>query len=227
MANSGRRERWAPLVGSAALALGLVGGGQLLNGWLFGLLLLAAWGLLIYGLRTFTWKRSRQLLVGLTSLVLVVVLWDYTAPQPTVLLDAVQLRKMPSSVQPGLVELIVRNNGSVAADIEVLSVAHLAPLYRSARDLQTANVEATLRDRLKQAAPTAAAPIALETGKTTVVNVEVPFSERAWQFARGELTVLVTARIRYRDRIFPREQLFCQFMNPRSVSWASCPFLNN
>ena len=28
----------------------------------------------------------------------------------------------------------------------------------------------------------------------------VPFSERAWQFARGELTLLVTARIRYRDR---------------------------
>jgi hypothetical protein len=155
------------------------------------------------------------------------VLWDYAAPQPRIGIDAVQLRKMPSSVQPGLVELVVRNSGDAAADIDVVPLAQLAPLYRNARDLVAANVEATLRERLTQVRPTAAGPIALDKGQTTLVNVEVPFSERAWQFGRGELTVLVAARIRYRDRIFHREKLVCQFANPRSASWAPCPFLNN
>ena len=227
MANSERLGRWAPLVASAVISLGLMGWGQLIHGWLFGLLLVVAWALLIHGLRPFMRARSRQLVVALTSLVVVLVLWDYTAPQPRLRLDAVQLKRMPSTVNPGIVELAVRNSGAVDADIEVVSVAQLAPLYTSARDLQSSNLKDTLSERMRQATPAAAAPIALENGQSTLLSVEVPFTERAWKFAQGDLTVIVTTRIRYRDRVFPREKLFCQFMNPRSVSWASCPFLNN
>jgi hypothetical protein len=58
------------------------------------------------------------------------------------------------------------------------------------------------------------------------VSVEVPFSERAWVFDRGEATLLVAGRIQYRDRVFRREKQFCQFLNQKTNSWTSCPFLN-
>ena len=51
--------------------------------------------------------------------------------------------------------------------------------------------------------------------------------ERAWEYSRGQLTVLVAARIRYRDRVFNREREFCQYMNPRTNEWRPCPFLND
>ena len=213
---------------SALVAVALLAAGRLINAWLFGLLLLVAWALLTYGLRAFVLKRSRQLVVSLTALVLVFVVWNYTAKQPRIAVEGVQLRKLPSTVQPGLVEIVVRNDGGVAADISVLPVGELAPLYRNARDLVAANVEGDLRGLMKKAAPrprTGTTRVAV--GERIVINVEVPFSERAWYFQRGELTLLVTARVRYRDRVFQREKVFCQFTTPQSGSWMSCPFLNN
>ena len=141
---------------SALVAVALLAAGRLINAWLFGLLLLVAWALLTYGLRAFVLKRSRQLVVSLTALVLVFVVWNYTAKQPRIAVEGVQLRKLPSTVQPGLVEIVVRNDGGVAADISVLPVGELAPLYRNARDLVAANVEGDLRGLMKKARATTA-----------------------------------------------------------------------
>jgi hypothetical protein len=173
-------------------------------------------------------KRSIQAAVAATGLVLAFVVWDNVAPQPRLKLETVQIRRLPSSGQSGLVELVVRNTGSRDADIVALPVAHITPLFRSAQALVAANMENELESRLEKAAPsppTGTTPLA--RGQTTTVGAAVPFSERMWYFGRGELTVLVAARIRYRDRIFNREQVFCQFANPRSSQWLPCPFLNN
>jgi hypothetical protein len=171
--------------------------------------------------------RPLKLLMIATLFGLGFMLWAYMAPQPNIRVDVVQLRRVPSSAQPGLVELVVRNAGRNPAGIVVRPVAYLAPLYTSAADLVRNNVEAELEKRLegaKTVPPNGTIPVA--AGQTSVVQTEMPFSERAWEYSRGELTVLVAARIRYRDRVFNRERLFCQYMNPRSNEWRPCPFLN-
>ena len=220
-------QRWVPLAVSAALAVVLIGGASLINGWLYGGLLLAAWALLTYGLRSFLFKRSRLAIISVTSLLLAFMLWDYTARQPLVGIDEVQLRKVPSSVLPGSVELMLRNAGGDPADIVVVSVGHLGGVFSGDRS-RAAKVEADLNGRLKNAKRVPpSGTLAIPSKQTATVSVEVPFSARAWVFDRGESTLFVTGQIRYRDRVFQREKQFCQFLNLRTNSWVSCPFMNN
>ena len=156
------------------------------------------------------------------------MLWAYTVPQPNIRVDVAQLRRLPSSAQPGLVELVLRNSGENPAGVVVTPVAYLAPLFINAADLVRANVEADLEGRLDQAKPVpATGTVAIAAGQTAVVEAPVPFSERVWEYRRGQLTLLVAARIRYRDRVFNRERLFCQYMNPRTNEWRPCPFMND
>ena len=195
--------------------------------WLYGATGLVIWAVLAWGISRSSWKRPMKLLVGATLLGLGLMLWAYTAPQPTIQVDVVQLRRLPSSAQPGLIELIVRNSGENPAGIVVVPVAYLAPLYLNAADLVRANVETDLRNRLDRATPfPPTGSLAVAEGQTAVVEAPLPFSERVWEYSRGQLTVIVAARIRYRDRVFNRERQFCQYMNPRSNEWRSCPFLN-
>jgi hypothetical protein len=225
---STKRQRWLPLVISAVLAVVLIGGASLISGWVYGGLLLAAWALLIYGLRPFVTQQSRLVMVSVTTLILGFVLWDYTARQPRIGIDSYQLRQVPSTVVPGSVELMLRNAGGSPADIVVVSVGHLVGRFSGADRSRSATVEADLTERLKRAQPLPpSGTLAVPSKETAAVSVEVPFSERAWVFDRGESTLLVAGRIRYRDRVFRREKQFCQFLNRQSNSWASCPFLNN
>jgi hypothetical protein len=222
------RSLWWALSGAcAALAAALLGRAQL-DPWLFGALLMIAWGLLAYGLGFLWVPRSLRLLLTATALALVVVVWNHTTPQPRIGLDAVRLRRLPSTARPGVVELVLKNSGGVAADIVVFPVAYLAPLFRNARELAAAHMEAELSERLKRAdrvPPTGA--IVVPAGQTARVDVDIPPSERAWYFQRGEVTVLVTARLHYRDRVFLREKVSCHFANPQSGQWLACPFLND
>ena len=222
---STKRQRWVPLAASAVLAVLLIGTASLVNGWLYAGLLVAAWALLNYGVRPFVENRSRFVLVCLTTLILGFVLWNYTSRQPRIGIDEVLLRKVPSSVVPGSVDVIMRNAGSDPADIVLVSVGHLVAPFSSAR---AARVEADLLDRLTRAQPIPkSGTISVPPSQTATVSVEVPFSERAWVFDRGESTLLVAGRVRYRDRVFRREKEFCQLLNLRTGSWLSCPFLNN
>lgn len=224
----GGRERWAPLAASAVLAVVLIGSANLINGWAYGGLLVVAWALLTYGLRSFVAQRSRLVLVSVTSLIVAFLLWDYTARQPRIGIDEVQLRKVPSSVVPGSVEVILRNAGGDSADIVVRSVGQLGALFTGADRARTAKVEAELNELLKRAQPVPpSGTLAVPSKQTAVVSAEVPFSKHAWVFDRGEATLLVAGRIQYRDRVFQREKQFCQMLNMRSNSWLSCPFLNN
>jgi hypothetical protein len=213
------------MVAGAVLAIALIGGAGLINGWLYGGLLLLAWATLIYGLRSFVLKRSRLIVISVTSLFLALMLWDYTARQPRIGVDEVQLRKVPSTVVPGSVDLLLRNAGGDPADLVVVSVGELVAPFSSAR---ANKVEADLTQRLDSAKPTPpSGTLSVPPKQTTKVSVEVPFSERAWVFDRGESTLLVAGKIRYRDRVFSREKQFCQFLNVKTNSWASCPFMNN
>ncbi len=202
-------QRWASAGGKRG-ACARAGGRRptACNGWLFGLLLAGRVG--VADLRPadlLCWKRSRQLLVGLTvPRCLSLVLWDYTAPQPRIRLDAVQLQKdaVQRSARPRRVASCETAEMSRPTSRFCQSRIWRRSIRTRQRPARQPTSKPTLRERLKQATPTAAAPDrSSTTGQTTLVNVEVPFSERAWQFARGELTVLVTARIQYRDRIFP------------------------
>src|SRR4029079_9685407 len=130
---TGKRQRWTPMVAGAVLALALIGGASLINGWLYGALLLLAWATLIYGLRSFVLKRSRLIVISVTSLFLALMLWDYTARQPRIGVDEVQLRKVPSTVVPGSVDLLLRNAGGDPADLVVVSVGQLVAPFSSAR----------------------------------------------------------------------------------------------
>ena len=196
--------------------------------WLYGVMGLAIWACLAWGIGRLSWKRPLKILMIATLLALGFMLWAYVAPQPGIRVDVVQLRRIPSSAQPGHIELVVRNSGETPAGIVVVPVASLAPLYINAADLVRNNVEADLEKRLGDAAPVPpTGTIPLGPGQTSVVGTDLPFSERAWEYSRGQLTVLVAARIRYRDRVFNRERQFCQYMNPRTNEWRSCPFLND
>ena len=199
-----------------------------MNAWLYGLLLLSAWALVTFLISRQAWKRARRVLISITLLGLAFLFWNYTARQPRIRVDAVQLRKLPSSVQPGLVELAIRNTGGESARLTVFPVAYLAPLFRTARELSRGDVERDLEARLKGAKPLPpSGSIDIAERGTAVVTAEIPFSERVWQYARGEMTVIVAARIEYPDRIFSREKLVCQFTHPRAGEWISCPFLND
>ena len=218
-------RRWVPLTTSGLLAVVLIGGASLINGWLYAGLLFVTWTLLNYGLNSFVDNRSRLILVSLTTLILGFVLWDYTARQPRIGVDEVVLRKVPSSVVPGSVDVVLRNAGGDLADIVVVSVGHLVAPFSSAR---AGRVEADLTDRLTRARPIpSSGTMPIPSQEKAAVSVEVPFSERAWVFDRGESTLLVAGRVRYRDRVFRRETQFCQFLNQRTGSWTSCPFLND
>lgn len=196
--------------------------------WLYGVIGLGIWALLTWVISRLDWKRPLKLLVSATLLGLGLMLWAYMAPQPTVRVEVAQLRRLPSSAQPGLVELVVRNSGESPAGIVVVPIAHLAPLFINAADLVRGNVDADLENRLEQAKPVpATGTIGVAPGQTVVVEAPLPFSERVWEYSRGQLTLLVAARITYRDRVFTRERLFCQYMNPRSNEWRSCPFMND
>jgi hypothetical protein len=196
--------------------------------WLFGALLMIAWGLLAYALRFHPVPRVLRVLLTATALALVFVVWNYTTPQPRIGLDAIRLQRIPSTARPGVVEVVVRNSGSVAADVVAFPVAYMAPLFRNAQELAAGRVEAELSERLMRAdrLPRSGA-IAVPAGLTAALHVEIPASERAWYFQSGKLTVLVTARLQYRDRVFRRETVFCHFANPQSNQWLSCPFLND
>ncbi len=222
-----QRSRWWALPGTcAALAAALLV--RAVDPWLFLALLMTAWALLAYGLHFLAVPRPLRLLLTATALALVAVVWNYTTPQPRLGLDTVQLRRAPSTAQPGVVELVVRNSGEVAGEIVVFPVAYLAPLFRNARELAAGRMEAELSGRLKQAARTPPnGTIVVPAGQTARVDVGIPSSERAWYFQRGEVTVLVAARLHYRDRLFVREKVFCHFANPQSNQWLSCPFLND
>jgi hypothetical protein len=156
------------------------------------------------------------------------MIWAYMAPQPALRVEVAQLRRFPSSAQSGLVELVIRNSGEDPAGMVVVPVAYLAPLFINAADLVRANVDEDLQTRLERAKPVpATGTIGVAPGQTVVVEAPLPFSERVWDYNRGQLTLLVAARITYRDRVFTRERLFCQYMNPRSNEWRSCPFMND
>ena len=114
-----QRQPWRYIGAGIALAIALLAGARIIDGWLSGALWLVAWGLLAHGVRSLAWKRSRQIVVAVTFFALVLVSWNYTARQPRIRIDAVQLRTLPSTVQPGLVELIVRNTGDARAHIVV------------------------------------------------------------------------------------------------------------
>jgi hypothetical protein len=196
--------------------------------WLYGGIALGIWALLAWGISRLDWKRPLKLLMSATLLGLALMIWAYMAPQPALRVEVAQLRRLPSSAQSGLVELVIRNSGEDAAGIVVVPVAYLAPLFINAADLVRANVDEDLQNRLERAKPVpATGTIAVAPGQTVVVEAPLPFSERVWEYNRGQLTLLVAARITYRDRVFTRERLFCQYMNPRSNEWRSCPFMND
>ena len=170
------------------------------------------------------------LLTGLricaTVLALGVVIWNYLAPQPHIQLGEVRTRALPSTVSPGVVELVVRNGGSIPAHVVASTAGHLASVSPSAQQLSSGGVEAELTRQLQAAAalpPDGTTEIPV--GQTMRLKVEIAPSQRSWFIARGEATMVVTARLRYRDRLFSRETMFCLFAN-RAGQWSPCPFLN-
>lgn len=223
-----KQQRWMFLGSGAGLMMLAIVTARLMNAWLFGALLLAGAGLMVQGLRLSDWKMWVRVVVSLTVVGLAFLLWDNNASQPRLRVDALQLRQLPSSAQPGRVEIVARNSGDVPAGIVVLAVAQLAPAFRSAGDAMRASIEDDLEEQLDQASPVPpTGTLAVADGQSTVIDVPVPFSERAWVYGRGEASLVVAARIRYRDRLFNRERVICQFTNPQSGQWVSCPFLND
>ena len=223
-----KQQRWKFLGSGAVVLMVAIVTAGLMNAWLFGLLLLVGAGLMVQGLRLAVWKKWVRTVVALTVVGIAFLLWDYNAGQPRIRVDALELRQLPSSAQSGRIELIARNTGAVPADIVIQTVAQLTPAFRNAADVMRARIENDLEDRLEQASPTpATGTLQVADGQATVVNVPVPFSERVWVYGRGEASLVVVARIQYRDRVFSRERVFCQFTNPQSGQWLSCPFLND
>jgi hypothetical protein len=222
------RRRWGLIAAALLIGVSLGVGARTINPWLSAVLWLAVGVLIAQIIRSLGWKRQHQVMVNLTVLVLAFVVWNYTARQPRMRVDSIQLRYLPSTGRSGLVELNARNAGASDAAIVVESAAVLSPFLRNAQELRIANIQSQLEERLNRATPMPAeGTTAVPVGETTVINVDVPFSEQVWQVQRGNVTLVVAARIRYRDRIFNRERLFCQYANPQSGNWVSCPFLNN
>ena len=221
-------RRWGLIAAVVVIGVALAVGSRTMNPWLSGVLWLGVWAVVAVLLRSLAVKRSMQITVNLTVLVLAFVVWNYTARQPRIRVEAIQLRHLPSSGRSGLVELTARNVGGSDANVVVQSAAVLSVFLRNAQEMRAANIQSQLEERLDKAKPMPAdGTTAVAKDKTTLINVEVPFSERVWQYQRGNLTVVVASRIRYRDRLFTREKVFCQYANPQSGNWVSCPFLNN
>lgn len=196
--------------------------------WLFGALLLTAWGLFAYGLWHLRGATPLRLIVGATSFALALFVWSELAPRPRVQLGEVRLRTLPSTASPGVVELFLRNSGSRPADVVAVPVAHLAPLFRTSQALAAGGAAGELTRMLDAAGQRMSdGSTTIAAGQTTRLDVEIPASQRAWYVGRGEATVLVAARVSYRDRIFPRAARFCLFVTPPSAQWSSCPFLND
>jgi hypothetical protein len=226
-AASTRSPGVALIAGGIAVAAS-VAGRERIDPWLFGVVLLIAWGLLSYGLSVLRVARPLRWLVIVTLFALTVVVWNYTARQPRIQLSAIRAQKLPSTVLPGRVELVFANDGSLPADVVGSAVATLGPLFRTGDGLVAGGMEAEESRRLEQAARVPAeGALVITPGKSVRVNVDIPPSERSWYVGSGQATVLVTARVRYRDRLFHRDKVFCLFMTPPSSHWQSCPFLNN
>jgi hypothetical protein len=222
------RSHWGALIAGGIAFAASLAGRELIDPWLFGVVLLIAWGLLAYGLSVLQVARPLRWLVVATLLALTVVVWNSTAPQPRIQLSAIRAQKLPSTASPGRVELVFANDGSLPADVAGSAVANLGPLFRTADGLVAGGVESEASSRLEQANPlSATGSMVIAPGQSVRVNVDIPPSERSWFVGRGEATVLVTARLRYRDRLFRREKTFCLFMTPPSGQWQSCPFLND
>jgi hypothetical protein len=195
--------------------------------WPFAALLLIAWGLLAHGLRVLSIARPLRLLLTVSLLALAVVVWNAMAPQPRLALAEVRIRRLPSTISPGSVELVLRNSGSLPAVVVGTSLAQLMSLFRTPSDLGGGIILADLSRQLDDADRLPAdGAMVIPPGQTVRAEVAIAPSSRAWFVARGEVTVLVTARLRYRDRLLPREKDFCLFTNPPSGIWQSCPFLN-
>lgn len=221
------RSPWwgVPLAGVVAAAA--LTGRVYLGAWLFGALLLMAWGLLAYGLRALRIARPLWLMLAVSVLALVVVVWNEMAPQPRLALAEVRIERLPSTSSPGSVELVFRNSGSLPADVVGTSLAQLVSLFRTPSDLGGGMVLADLSNKLESGDRLPAdGTLVVPPGQTVRAEVAIAPSPRAWYVGRGEVTVLVTARLRYRDRLLRREKDFCLFTNPPSGVWQSCPFLN-
>jgi len=220
-----RSPRWALPAAGVALAAALAGRAQGWP-WLFGAFLLIAWALLAYGLGVLRLARMPRLILTASLLALAVTVWIDTAPQPRIQLGLVRVQKLPSTISPGVVELVIRNSGTLPANVVGSAVAQLA-LFRTAAGLAAGGVEAELSKRLEQADQLpAVGTMVIPPDRTDRIAIDVPPSQRSWYVARGEATVVVTARLRYRDRGFLRTKVFCLFTNPPSGQWLSCPFLN-
>jgi hypothetical protein len=194
--------------------------------WVFAILLLIAWGLLAYGLRALRIARAPRLIVIASLLALAVVVWSNLAPQPRLQLGHLRVQKLPSTISPGVVELLIRNDGEIPAHLVGAAVQHLA-LFKTAAGLVTGGVEAELSQRLTQAQRLpAVGTMLIPAGQTARLEVDIPPSQRSWYIARGQATVIVAARLRYQDRGFPREKILCLFTTPPSGQWLACPFLN-
>src|SRR6187455_1368964 len=136
------RSRWWALAGAGVTLATALAGRTRIDPWLFGALLLIVWGLLAYGLGVLRVARPLRLLLTATLLALAVVVWNYTSPQPHLQLGEVRMQRLPSTISPGVVELVIRNSGSLPAEVVGSAVAQLGPLFRTARDLAAGNVKA-------------------------------------------------------------------------------------
>lgn len=229
MNDAGRQTRtywWALAAGVGGFAAALAARVPL-GAWLFGALLLVASGLLAFGINALRIARPLRAMLAVSIFALAAVIWHYLSPQPHLQLGTVRVQKMPSTISPGVVELMLHNGGALPADVSGVAVAELGPLFRTPRNLATGGVEAELAARLERAdRMPSSGTMLIAPGQSTRLQVDIPPTQRSWFIARGETTVLVTARLQYRDRLFVRERMFCVFSNPPSGQWSSCPFLN-
>jgi len=225
--DSPRRTGWWPLPAAGITLATALAGREHVNPWLFGGLLLVAWGLLAFGLTAFRIATPFRLVLTATLLALAAVVWTYTAPQPRLQLEEVRIEKLPSTITPGVVEVVVRNSGSLPAEVVHSAAGQLATLFRTPRDLAAGGMEADLTKQLDRADPVPpTGTMAIAPGQSTRVAIAIPPTQRSWFIARREATMLVTARLRFRDRGFHRERVFCLFTTPPSGTWSECPFLN-
>jgi hypothetical protein len=237
-ADGARRWRWWALLAALfAVILGLAARARI-DAWMLGALLLVAWGLLAYATGLLRVPRALRLLLATTLLGLFVMIWSYAAPQPRIQVSGVRLEKLPSTVSPGVLEVSVRNTGAVPADVDGAAVGYLGRFFRTDADIGAREANTHLSARLepeKESEGTdaggdgAPSPVRLviQPGETSRVAVDIPPSQRSWFVSRGEATVVMAARVGFRDRLFRREQEFCVFTTPPSNAWAPCPFLND
>jgi hypothetical protein len=221
-----RTRWWALATGIVGFAAALSARAQL-GGWLFGAVLLVASGLLAFGISVLRIAKPLRAMLAVSAFALAAVIWNHLAAQPRLQLGELRVQKFPSTISPGVVELTIHNSGALPAAVTGAAVADLGPRFRTPGDLATGGVEAELSDRLAGAERLpSSGTMLVAPGQSTRVQIDIPPTKRSWFIARGETTVLVTARFQYRDRLFVRERSFCVFLTPPSGQWSSCPFLN-